>query len=444
VTRAFALAGPRLAVAALALLAWAPDAAGQAVDPGRALRGLFVAPSAAGSSVSLAAEVYEGVNSGSYRSTVDSLFEDGAFTGLTTSLSVNKAARRTSVGATATTMMRYYAEAGQTRRLLAAGAIGLRHQMRRSALELTQSVAEHPTYDFGSLRGLSAPALGSVTSINPDHVSTGYMTLSSTSAAALSYQLGKRQWISGGYRYTHARLYADGAQPEVAELEHSSTNAQEISVGMTRQVWQKAGVNLHYVLAQGHELGLTQSSGWIQSFNVGLDKLNTLSLSRSTTLSISGGTSVLRDLDGPRYVLIGGAGINQQIGRDATAGLLVRRDVHFVEGLPDAVLRNGLEAHFAAGMSRRWGVDLRGSGARGRGGYAGDVANDAPYTSYAVNLRFLARVAGPFALYGEYVRAHQDFEAVSGIFADARPIDHNGIRVGLTMMLPIYSHRGVK
>jgi hypothetical protein len=438
--------GGRATLAGLVLAATSGVASAQTVDPGRAFRGLFV-PAASGGAAALSADVYQGSNSGTGGSGRSELYDKGMFTGLTTNLSATWTGRRTTYGASGFSMLRYYADSSDMRSLFQGGAFGIRHQAGRKAFEFQQTVGQQPAYEFGGVRGLSQRPLGSLGEGNPEYGVDGYTMFSTSSRVGLGMQVGRYQWLTTSYQYGYSRVTRD--ENRIDELpipDEPIVHSQEISARLSRQLWRNTGVHFNFVSMQG---GRNRSRGreagaWIHNFNIGIDKLQNLSLTRTVTLSLGGGGSVLNDAYGRRFVAVGAGGIEKRFGRTTRAGFVARRDIQFVEGLIDPVLTNGVSASTDGEIGRRWVFRIRAHASQGKAALIGNSVEGVPYTSYGADARLNVKLTGPFSLYGEYVRYHQQFEDPTGLFVLGRPVNRTGVRVGVVVGIPLYGQRGVE
>ena len=438
--------GGRAALAVVTFAGLSSVATAQTVDPGRAFRGLFV-PAASGGAAALSVDLYEGSNTGTGGSGRSELYDQGLFTGLTANLTGIWTGRRTSYGATGYSMLRYYADGGDMRSLFHGGAFGIRHQFGRKAIEFQQTVGRQPAYEFGGVRGLNQRPLGGLGEANPEYGVDGYSMFSTTSRVGLGLHIGRYQWISTSYQYGYSSVTRDeDRRDELPAPDEPIVHSQEISARLSRQIWRGTGVHFNFVSMQGgrnRSRGRT-SGAWIHNFNIGVDKLQSMSLTRTLTLSVGGGGSILNDAYGRRFVAIGAGGLEKRFGRTTRAGFVVRRDIQFVEGLIDPVLTNGASLTTDGEIGRRWVFRLRGHASQGKAALLGSSLEGVPYSSYGADARVNVKLAGPFALYGEYIRYHQQFEDPTGLFVLGRPVNRTGVRVGVVVGVPLYGQRGVE
>jgi hypothetical protein len=438
--------GWRIALGALMVGSVSATAAAQSVDSGRAFRGLF-APNVTGGSAALTTEVYQGSNRGTAGSTLGggSVYDRGTFTGLTSGLTLGHAGRRTTYGANALGMLRYYNDTGSFRSLYQGGAIGVRHEGRRVAVELQEQVSQEAAFEFGNLRRLGTRALGSLGAVAPDHALEGYGLFTAASTVGVGFQTGRRQWVSLGYRYAYIRLSQDDEllPPAPASTFHS----QDVSLRTSQQFWKNTGVEFEFNALRGglQQVG-TAASTWVYTFNTSVDRMQSLSLTRTTTLRAGAGASVLHDARGQRLVFTGAASLDKQVNRGMRASLGFQRDVHFVEGLPDPVLTNGMVVVLTAQPVSRVHLGARAIGSRGQAALGSDGATDVPYTSYGLDARLRVRLAGPLAAYGEYVNFHQQFDDGGSMLVLRGPVERQGFRAGILFVVPLSGQhqRGVE
>jgi hypothetical protein len=436
--------GGRAAGVLLVLGTAVGSASAQSVDPGRAFRGLFV-PNLAGTTAVLATDVYQGSNHGSSAAGFGggSIYDHGTFAGVSSNLAVTHTGRRTTIGATGFGSVRYFTDTGDLRSLFHGGAFGLRHEKRRVAFQMQQDLTQQPIYGFGNLRSLVGRDLGSLGSVSSEYgVIDGYSMLTAASSFGLALQNGRRQWLSGGYRYAHTTiLRRDETLPE---LPVTSITSQDLSARTSHQFWKNTGVHFDFIASRGGLQRLRLGAPtWIYTFDASVDRLQNINLTRSTAITLTGGTSMLNDAVGRRYVFVGSGSLSQRMGRRSRLAFGFRRDLHFIEGLEDPVLTNALILDLDTRLNRRMQFTARGTASRGRAALAGDRLAGIPYTSYGLEARLRARVRGPFGAYAEYVTVQQDYDDPAHVLS-GRPVDRYGIRAGLVISLPLSGQRGVE
>jgi hypothetical protein len=184
-------------------------------------------------------------------------------------------------------------------------------------------------------------------------------------------------------------------------------------------------------------------SAWIHNFNVGVDRFRSFSLTRTTTVSLTGGTGVVNDLEGQRIVVLGSGGIEKRFSRTVRGSIQARRDLSFVEGVAEPVLTNAVTGTLQAAAGRRWTFALHGVYGKGRAAAADDGPLGLEFETYTVEARVLYRLSGPFSAYADYFRAHRAFGALE-LEPVASPYTRNGVRFGLVVHMPIFGERGVE
>jgi hypothetical protein len=433
-------AAVRAAVAAALLTVGAPAAEGQSgVDPGRAFRGLFEVRENR-TAVTFAADIYQGIDR---PGVFDSDAQD-IFTGIAPVLMFSRAGRSTTFGASAVAVGRYYSNAGFASLLYQGGNVGLEQKFGRIAVQLQQSIARQPTVHLGKLGSEMAMPLGSAPGVSVDEIGNGDGLVTSTSAFGIGVQAARYTWFNTGYRYEHSRF--DDDRPEDGTYE-PTMHRQEVTAGVSHRVGRSTGVRfmLRSVNGRTDAHATESSSEWFHNINVGVDRAQNLSLTRTMTVSFTGGAGFMRrDIGGQGLVAVGSATLTKHFGRRARATAAIERDMHFIEGLSSPALSNGFRASFEAPSGRRWTFSAKGGFTDGV--VAPSAGNERlDYSARFADARVAYRVRGPFSFYGEYVWFEQTVDPFGSLPATLTDSTRRqGIRFGVILNVPLVGGQGVE
>jgi len=436
------------AAAGLVLLGTVAGADAQtSVDPGRAFRGVFADVEPAATAVAFSADVYQGIQRpGTFHLTAP----QETFAGIAPSLTFSHHGRKTTFGASAAAIARYYTNTQDVRAMYEGGAIGLRHQFGRMAVQLTQSVELQPMLQFGAVRSYTSSALGSLDHIDLEHIGEGDGLLSSSSRVGMSVQAQRYLWIQAGYGFEHFEFRGPSAQLGLFE---QVARRQEAYAGMSKRFGRNTAIRLglRSVKGAGATGPVSRQETWVHNIDLGLDRLQSITVTRTTTLSLNGGIGMMRQestANARAIVGTGGVGLDKRIGRRARLGFTARRDLYFIEGMADPVLTNGADARFETQFARRWVVTATAGVAKGHGmtGFGASEQMRVDYDNSHVDVRTAYKLRDAVSIYAEYLRFDQTFDrsaAQPGLFL--RDERRSGLRVGIQFNVPLVGgERGVE
>jgi hypothetical protein len=435
----------RTAAAGLMLLGSAAAVSAQTgVDPGRAFRGLFADAGASTTTLSLSADIYQGIQR---PAAFDGTEPQEMFSGISPSLLFTRSGRGTTFGASAGATTRYYANAGSLRTLYEGAAVGLRHQFGRLAVQLQQSVVRQPTLRLGlAPASFGGSSLGVLDHGTVEQVGDGDGLLSSSSRIALGLQPGRYFWVSAGYGYEYFEFRGPAAS---LGLFNPVSHRQEAHVSASRRFGRSTALRagLRSVKGTGATSVANDRAAWIHNIDIGLDRLQNISLTRTTTLSLNGGAGFVRQEateQAPTLVALGGVGLDKRFGKRTRLSMTARRDLYFVDGLRDPVLTNGVTGRFDLPVGRRWTFSANTGASKGRAMAEATSPDGTSYTSTFVELRTMFRLRGPVSIYGEYLRFEQSFDRNALPSLYGREETRTGLRFGVVLNVPILGERGVE
>jgi hypothetical protein len=422
----------------LALLAAAAVPASAQGDPGRAFRGLFEAAPIEQTALAFQASIYEGYDSDTGVAGAESL-TGGAFSGLTPALVLTHVRQRTAIALSASNVLRYYNQDGRILTLDRAAAFGVRRAWGRTALDLAQTVNHRPYYELIDLPSLATPGIGGMSESLVDLAATKYALTSYGTSVAASRHTSAHQWLTAGYRFRYSHPSAGADEAEAGEALRDVVG-HEARVALVRQLSRQMGVHVSYIVrTAGDARGALPSS--THEFNLGVDRLQSVSLTRNTTLAMTTGTGMLDTATGRQYTLLGSAMLHHRLNRSSRVGLAVRRGIQYLDGFDAPVLTDGATVELDAGFGRRVLVQVRGGATRGSiKALTASIPYDTAFGSARLRIALTRRIAG----YAEYFDYYRHVSGDAGRPLTGGSWNRHGVRVGVLFDVPLYSDRGVQ
>jgi hypothetical protein len=304
----------------------------------------------------------------------------------------------------------------------------------RTTLSTSASLVYAPQYRLGlftsptTLTG-SADAFATVA---PDYDLFDLAAYRTSASVALSQAVGRRSSLEGWYAMTNVN-YTKSSRDYF-----SDNGGASFRHGLTRNLSLRLGYSYS---AARYEADSTSRPRRLHNIDAGVEYSRALSFSRRTKFSFATGSTVLvgdniYSTSSNRYTyrLNGNANLTHELGRTWTAGLAYRRGVDFREGFNDPFLSDAVSASLGGLFSRRLRFTSAIDYTLGTVGVA--TGND--FHSATANAGLEFGLTRTLALYGRYVYYAYDF--TSQIPLDPRlprKLDRQGVRVGLTMALPV-------
>jgi hypothetical protein len=437
-----------------ALAASASPIFAQAPPSDRAFRGLFAAPVGppARQTMNLTltfTEAYDqdvlaeggaGPNSG-----VPSL--SGYSSMLTARTEYTRHGRRTQLGITAASDLRYYAPLKTVRSTSGSVGLGVSTSLPGGATWLfNQTVAYSPSYLYGLFPGPPSGNPGGLPSpAAPDYNVNDVASYSYGTSTTLTHGLTKRGSlsISGDFRFT------DFLHETVGRTDLTSFGVRgEFSRGVGRNSSAKFG----YRLRSGDSGFVSGGSTVEHGLEVGIETARRLSESRRATFRLTLGPSTVNvpaaaigtpagqpNLQNRRlYRVSGDAAVGYQFGRTWQTRATYSRGLEYVPGLTAPVLTGGVTGSVDGLLSRR--VDLSISGGYSNGNSALQAGSS--FATYTGDVRLRYALTRTWALYTEYLYYYYDFSGTTQLAPGLPPhLERNGVRAGLTLWLPLLNRR---
>lgn len=432
----------RVAVLGLFLCASSGFAEAQSARPMRPYRGLFGGNGVGSGKLDFTLSTYSGYDDDLLTrsgSRPDSRFRlRGYFAGADATLAYAKPGDRVSLDVTSGTVLRYFPQLDRveviTQVVQAGLSVGL---TRRTRFSLSQQAAYHPWYVPTGANSLGSVPSGAVdlSLAGPDFAISDFSSYTFASTARLTQTLSRRSSVTAFYRF---RYNDTGRQASDSRVQGGGGRFDH---RLTRGASFHAGYGYRVATYDGE--GRTVR---VHDLDVGVDYSRALSLSRRTVLRFGSGSSLIvrdrargaegRGAQASLYRVLGFAALSHQIGRSWTAQLTYRRETAFLDGLSEPLFVDGVTAELGGALGRRTRLSARAGYSNGSVGFGG--RNNRRLESYVASLRLQAALTRYLAFYTQFLYYHQLFdETVELPVGIGRGLDRKGVRVGLTLWLPL-------
>lgn len=389
-----------------------------------------------------------------------SLFQgSGPYTMLTPQLDFETHGGRVQLGLTAGSSVRYY----QTLNMVAAAShtagVGLTAALTpQTSVSISQSLGYSPVLFSGLFPNVAAPVPGNAESPSSNYLLGATQSFSSGTSAGLTHKFTPRTalLLKGGYHYDHFT----GDNPGYADVRSQEAGGR-VTYSMSRGVQLRLG----YTFKQGQYQGSPQTNE--HDGEIGIDYVRVLSRTRKTTVAISLGPTFADGAlqAGPRpnqvtldnsiaaglpaagstldvrkqYRLVGDASIVHQLNRTWNLRGTYHRGLGYIEGFSSPVFSAAYAASAGGFLSRRTDLSLSAAYSSGESALVG-VADQ--FTTYTGDARLRFMVNKVWATYVEYLFYYYEFGPGITLPPGVPPgLTRNGVRVGLTMLMPVMRHR---
>jgi hypothetical protein len=367
----------------------------------------------------------------------------GQYAGGNARVTYNLQGEHTAFGAYGGAATNYYPESDRSFAPVYSGGAGFSSPIgRRYDLRLNSSVVYSPFYLYGFL--LDPEAIDEPTVSGPgaseDLPINKLKTIRYTSRAKLDRQLSRSSAISFNYAFDGSSYSGIGG----------GMQSQRAGVTFTRRLSRYARLRLGYGyrtvdsdhLPSAPDTSHRQAS---HDLDVGVDYNRALSVSRRTKLAFSSGSTILERsavggagttlASSTRYVFTGTATLVREIGRTWSASLSAHRGITYTDLFFEPVLTNRTTAVVKGLLGRQTELSFLGSYSSGDVGLSGDRSGFGTYLGSAILRRAISQHLAAFASYRYY---HYRFaDSVNLPAGVAQELDRNGVRVGLTVWLPL-------
>jgi hypothetical protein len=341
------------------------------------------------------------------------------------------------LGANASSVVRHYAEIGDTRSAGHSAGLGLTSRLPGdTTVFVNQSAAYSPTYLYGLFPTGAVVEPGDPGTTAPDYSISDFESYNYTSVATVRHEFTRRSSFTafGDYIYTDrlretARWQDISAYSVRGRYSHNFARSTVVSAQMRYR-------NGQYGYAAD---GSTTEVG----ADFGFEHIRTLSSTRRAAFRLSVGasgadipqvTSTGQNILNRQYLAVGEVGFEYQFNRTWTGRANWRRGLEYIVDLPTPVTADGIGIGVDGLLSRRLDVLVNAGFSSGESLLN---RNGLQFDTYTGNLRMRYALTRTWATYVEYLYYYYDFRQptllMPGIPAG---LERNGVRAGLTLWVP--------
>ena len=302
---------------------------------------------------------------------------------------------------------------------------------RHTTVAAAESMSYAPYYSIGLFPGLGTYA-GTALSVPTVPTSDNAAKLAPVyrygAAGQLSHPFTDRTSLTANYSI---QLF------NAESLVDSVT--QDVGGRLSHTISKSFGVHAGYGFTTATYRGVQGNTGF-HNIDVGVDLHKALSLSRRTVFSFSTGSTIVRRDVGSgssgaqtEFRLLGGADLDQYIGRTWSARVSYVRDWQMLEGSLIPFFSDAISAGIGGNAGRSVTIGLSTSYLIGSMQGAAGGAHDQALSGTGWLQYEIGRALATYIQYGYYL--HRFESSGAGLNLPAR-FDRNAVRVGLTLVLP--------
>jgi len=427
------------------MLLWAAPVRGQTpAPPVRQPQGLFggVRPDAAAKTrLDLSASVIEGYDNDvpvSLRPLIDpSNLQSGGFsTALSTSAAYAWRNARTQVGVNANSLVRHYADLGETQSLGSSVGVGVSTRVPgHMTLLANQTAAYAPAYISGIFPTGAVVEPGTPGTTAPDYTVSDFRSYTYSSTISLKSDFSQRSSFvaAGDFQYIDrqqdSRLWQDVSGHRLRGEYSRSVRRNTAITGQYRYRSEAFDYTNHL---RTTEHGL----------DFGVNYSKPLSATRRAAVRFSVGVSaadVPQSSDGPnvirrQYLGTVSADMEYQFQRTWRARANYRRGIEYVVDIPEPVFADSLGLGLEGFVAKRIDVALSGGYSIGDSILTGSAL---AYDTYMGSARVRYALNRLVATYVEYLYYFYDFAEGTPFLVGVPPgLERHGVRVGFTLWMP--------
>ena len=374
-------------------------------------------------------------NVGSPRRT-ESSAADGLYPGFSVGLQYFRPGRNTALNGWASSALNYYPYLNNQTRTYYDAGLSFEGRFGRFTLHARPFVSYSPHY---SMQMFLAPLpvapgddglIDSVAPAAPDVDSTIIQrkSLRYGGNTKLRMLVAKHSTVSVGYDYTKT----DSTGSVRGDFE-----VQGIGVDFGHELTRSARLIAGYSFQESTFEDSADPVSQLHSLNIGVDYRKPLSRSRRTFLRLNTGSVIAEQQVGAqqRIQVTGLASLVHQMGRTWSAHGQYRRQVGYLDGFVRPVFSDSANVGIQGLMTRRVDLMVNANYITGTDGLG---QGSARFSSYSGSARVRRAFTRTLAGYVQYLFYHYNFdEAADRPVGLPRTFNRNGVRVGLSMWLPV-------
>jgi len=365
-----------------------------------------------------------------------SLQSGGFSTILATDFSFASRSSRVDVGVNAGSVVRYYAEADETRILGHNAGVGVSMRLpARTTLFANQSAAFTPTYVSGLFPTLSNIEPGDPGITAPDLALSEFESYTHSTTVTMAHHVTPRATLTGIGEYHYIdRLREHALWQDVSDyaLRGGYNHNVTQNTGFSTQVRYRSGYYGYAAVGTTTEVGI----------DVGMDHSRALSATRRTSYRFNVGVSgadLPESVTGVsgfqrQYFFTGDFSFNTRLSRTWEARAYVRRGLEYISDLPEPVFSDGVSAGADGLLSRRVDMSLTAAYASGESLLNPDSLQ---FDTYTGDVRIRFALTHSLAIFAEYLYYYYQFRGRAELLIGMPSgLERNGARVGLTLWVP--------
>ena len=333
---------------------------------------------------------------------------------------------------------RYYPDLHQIIVASSSAGVGFSVQLTpQTSVSLDQSVGYSTALFNGMFAGV-APVPGETALPASNNALTGNRSVAYATTAGFTHTISRRTavLVHAGYRY-------DDFIGE--QIGYADVRSQDVGGQFTYAVSRDLKLRLGYTFRKGQYIGSPITTE--HNMDIGVDYTRPISKTRKTTIALSLGPSFANGslpsdptLEIKRqFRAIGEATLTHRIGRTWSLKGNYRRGLGYIEGFQTPLYTVAYSASAGGFLSRRTDLTLSAAYSTGESALVG--ATD-QFTTYSGDLRFRRVLNATWATYAEYLFYYYQFGPGVVVPPGVPPgLTRNGVRVGLTMQMPVMRHK---
>jgi len=343
---------------------------------------------------------------------------------------------RTQVGLNGTSVVRHYADLGETRGVGSSFGAGVSARLPgQMTLFANQAGAYTPTYLSGIFPTGVPLEPGTPGETAPDYTVSDFESYTYSSTLSLRRDFGQRSSFtaSGDFQYTDRKQET---------LSWQDVTAHWLRGEYARKVSRNTAITAQYRYRSG-AFGYTNDLRTTEhALNFGIDYSRPLSATRRALARFNIGVSgadVPESIQGQnvifrQYMGTGSADFEYQFRRTWQARVSYRRGIEYVVDIPEPVFADSMSVGIDGFVTRR--VDVSASAGYSSGQSVLNTSELA-YDTYTGTARVRYALTRLAALYGEYLYYFYDFAEGTPLLLGVPPgLERHGVRVGFTVWLP--------
>ena len=367
-----------------------------------------------------------------------SLQSGGFSTSFMSDFSFASRSNRVDVGVNAGTVVRYYAEAHDTRLLGHNAGVGVSWRLpKRTTLLANQSAAYTPTYLFGLFPAPGNIEPGDPGITAPDFALSEFQSYTHSTTVTMKHEVTRRASLTGTGEYHYIdRLRERAVWQDVSDYALRGGYDQNVTrnTGFNAQVRYRSGQYGYTAVGTMTEAGI----------DVGMRHTHVLSATRSTSYRFNVGMS---GADLPesatgvsgfqrRYFFVGDLSFDTQFGRTWQARAFARRGLEYISDLPEPVFSDGVSVGADGLLSRRVDLSLTAAYASGESLLS---PNSLQFDTYTGDVTVRFALTRSLAVFATYLYYYYEFRGRAELLIGMPSgLERNGGRVGITLWVPAF------